>query len=685
MRIFISYRREDTAGYAGRLYDRLTGHFGMANVFMDVDAIGPGQNFVEAIEDAVGGSDALIALIGQDWLTIQDAAGARRLENLEDFVRLEIAEAIERGILVIPVLVESASVPSQDELPGPLKPLSVRNALELSDTRFHQDVDRLIKALEEHGANLEIAEASVEPPELDDELGARLEKLYTQGLSAFWMEDWEKAVRNFRAVAEVHPDYEEVASRLAEAERKAEAKRLFTEAQSAYDAEHWPEAAAAFETLIEFEPNYEGVSENLERARGQLKIASLYSEAQRLFKAEAWQAVLTVFDQIKALDPRFADPENLESQASKALADEERAVELEALYGRAVRALDAGEDREARSLLLELRRKEPGYRDADQLLERLGAAPQAETPPGASRGTIRSWPGLEDALESRTTARPRRSSSSFWVGLISSGGAVTAILVGGAALCLFSLFILPSFPAEPTRTPTLRVTATKTPTPTVTLTPSITPTQTITPTPTITRTPTTAPAQLTAEALAEVAATQTAEVATAFGEVRSLIDTGFVLSNPGYFEWTLVSHEVEYDSDNGWAVRPLGTTSTANFVVKSEVIWESASGDAGCGFVFHVGNGSDSAIIYRDGTFSLSYEAGEDRARFTGDAPDVNTENGDRNTILLIVVGPNAELYVNGRFVARGDNATKRAGYVAPAAFGDIRCTYDDGWLWIIP
>jgi formylglycine-generating enzyme required for sulfatase activity len=146
-RIFISYRRDDSAGYAGRLYDRLSERFGGDQIFMDIDTIEPGLDFVEVIEKAVGSCDALIALIGRQWLTITDAAG-RRLDKPEDPVRLEIATALDRNIRVIPVLVRGATMPRSTDLPDALKKLARRNALEISDTRFHYDVDRLIETLE---------------------------------------------------------------------------------------------------------------------------------------------------------------------------------------------------------------------------------------------------------------------------------------------------------------------------------------------------------------------------------------------------------------------------------------------------------------------------------------------------------------------------------------------------------
>jgi hypothetical protein len=146
--VFISYRRSDSEGYAGRLYDRLSAHLGPGNVFMDVDTIEPGVDFAREIEAAVNSCDVLLAIIGPQWLTVKDRQGKLRLQDSQDYVRLEIAAALERGIRVIPTLIQGASMPHSSALPENLKPLARRNAIELSSTRFHTDVDKLIRAIE---------------------------------------------------------------------------------------------------------------------------------------------------------------------------------------------------------------------------------------------------------------------------------------------------------------------------------------------------------------------------------------------------------------------------------------------------------------------------------------------------------------------------------------------------------
>jgi hypothetical protein len=147
-RIFISYRREETAYAAGWLFNRLADTYGNDQIFKDVDSIELGDDFVEVISRAVGSTDVLLALIGDTWITITDGRGNRRLDDPDDFVRLEIEAALTRRIRVIPILVDGATMPRDDELPPSLAGLARRQALELSPSRFEYDTTRLLKVLD---------------------------------------------------------------------------------------------------------------------------------------------------------------------------------------------------------------------------------------------------------------------------------------------------------------------------------------------------------------------------------------------------------------------------------------------------------------------------------------------------------------------------------------------------------
>ena len=146
-RIFVSYRREDTAFPAGWLYDRLASHFGSDQVFKDIDSIKPGDNPIEVITAAVGSCDVLLVLIGDRWLTVTGRDG-RRLDNPDDFVRLEIEAALARDVRVIPILFGAARMPRADELPPSLAKLTRRQALAFSSDRLDTDTRRLLQVLD---------------------------------------------------------------------------------------------------------------------------------------------------------------------------------------------------------------------------------------------------------------------------------------------------------------------------------------------------------------------------------------------------------------------------------------------------------------------------------------------------------------------------------------------------------
>jgi hypothetical protein len=148
--IFISYRRDDTEGEAGRLFDDLVRAYGDDSVFMDVAGIQPGLDFRKAIDTNVSGCGVLLAVIGPTWATITGSDGTRRLDNANDYVRLEIATALARNIPVIPVLVHDAHMPALDLLPEDLKDLRYRNSVELTHARWNSDVALLIGALKSY-------------------------------------------------------------------------------------------------------------------------------------------------------------------------------------------------------------------------------------------------------------------------------------------------------------------------------------------------------------------------------------------------------------------------------------------------------------------------------------------------------------------------------------------------------
>src|SRR5688572_4421100 len=238
--IFISYRREDAAGWAGRLSADLSAGFRKVKIFMDIDAIPPGVNYDEYITQAVGSCDVLIALIGPHWLTVADKRGRRRLDNTDDFTRIEIAAALKRNIRVIPALVGGAEVPAMEDLPEDLKPLARRQAYELADHRWADDCKRLIAALR---PIVQTKNRTVH--KVASALGLAL----LLGLAGYSAKTWYDHYLESKAhqaevkrseemrIAEQTRSQEEArkaeATRTAEEARKAEATRIAEEAQKA--------------------------------------------------------------------------------------------------------------------------------------------------------------------------------------------------------------------------------------------------------------------------------------------------------------------------------------------------------------------------------------------------------------------------------------------------------------------
>ena len=147
MRIFLSYRHEDSSAWAGRLHDALASRLGQENVFQDVAAVRPGQDFTSAIEGALGRSDATLAVIGPHWLTATSADGLRHLADEHDHVRAELRAALRLDGLIVPVLVGRAVMPRPDQLPTDLQPLALLQAVTLRDETWSRDVEELVQAI----------------------------------------------------------------------------------------------------------------------------------------------------------------------------------------------------------------------------------------------------------------------------------------------------------------------------------------------------------------------------------------------------------------------------------------------------------------------------------------------------------------------------------------------------------
>ena len=275
--IFINYRRGDEPGFTQALLGRLEQAFPPDRIFIDVDNISPGEDFVQVLESQVEQCDTLLAVIGKGWLDATDERGSRRLDDPNDFVRIEIESALKHGKRVIPVLVHDARMPRPDELPEALRPLARRNAIRLTHERFRSDVQGLVKALQQ--ALKEIDERQEKQAEAEAAQRAEAERGRQEAEAARRAEEEERA----RITAEQAQQRaaEERRLREAEAAQRAEAERGRQEAEAARRAEEEERAR------ITAEQAQQRAAE--ERRLREAEAAQRTKEEQRRLEAEAEQ------------------------------------------------------------------------------------------------------------------------------------------------------------------------------------------------------------------------------------------------------------------------------------------------------------------------------------------------------------------------------------------------------------
>jgi hypothetical protein len=148
--VFVSYRRDDSQWAAGRIKDWVSQALGERSVFRDTDSIRAGNDFRREIDAAVGQCRVMLALIGSAWLHQADASGCRRLDSEDDWVRIEIESALQRHRVVIPVLLDDATMPAEASLPGSLRELAFRHCYRIHESDFERDVKGLIDVLRAH-------------------------------------------------------------------------------------------------------------------------------------------------------------------------------------------------------------------------------------------------------------------------------------------------------------------------------------------------------------------------------------------------------------------------------------------------------------------------------------------------------------------------------------------------------
>lgn len=210
----------------------------------------------------------------------------------------------------------------------------------------------------------------------DEKIKAQVDQLYTRGLAAYHLEEWQKAISYFGEVLQRDANHSEAAAKLEEAQRYAQLMALDEAARQAEEKKEWEAAVAFLESLLEQAPDYKDVSVRLEQARRQKKLADLYAEAQQLLVAGEWEAVCRAFGSIAAIDADYPDPEGVLPAAQQKLEGVERQQRLDELFRNALIAVEADRWKEAEQLLTQVVGIEPGDEDAKRLLEKAGREAQ---------------------------------------------------------------------------------------------------------------------------------------------------------------------------------------------------------------------------------------------------------------------------------------------------------------------
>jgi tetratricopeptide (TPR) repeat protein len=251
--VFINYRRDDSEGYVGRIYDRLAQRF-PDRIFRDVTGLRPGDNFVDALEREGRNCQVLLAVVGRHWLTVTGALGGRRLDDPNDILRQEIVRALERNVLVIPILVGGAQPPKAEELPDDIRLLANLQALPITEFDFEADIDRLIRRLEQA---LDDSCSGSQPTRRFSQ--SDLNELMSRAHSAIARQDWSSAIPALQSVLVLNPADAEAASQLQFAVRQKELAGLFARGQAFYEKKDYTAALGCFQQVRTKGGNYNDV------------------------------------------------------------------------------------------------------------------------------------------------------------------------------------------------------------------------------------------------------------------------------------------------------------------------------------------------------------------------------------------------------------------------------------------
>jgi TIR domain/PAN domain len=450
-KIFINYRRDDAISTAGRLHDRLAQTFGPNNLFMDVDHIPAGVDFVEYLHSQVAACDVFLAIIGPNWLNAKDDEGRRRFDNPDDYVKIEIAAALVRDIRVIPVLVDGARPPNADKLPDSVKPLARRNAVEVRNTNFGRDTEALADKIRDalKGARPATGQRRFVVNAVPRFIPSGRWRAVWGGLAALLLVGW---IGLYQVGVPVWVPWQSDASGTGKAAADAEAKRKAAEAeqqrlkeevdrqaQAAADAESKRKAAEAEQQRLQEEAQRQAKAE----ADAEAKRKAAEAEQQRLVAMQAEQqrqaqAAADVEAKLKAAE---AEQQRLKEEAQRqaqAAADAEakrKAAETEQqrLKEEAQRQAQAAADAEAKRKAAEAEQQ----RLKEEVERQAQAAADAEVKRNAAEAEQQRLAAVkaeqdrnaraeaENAAKRRPDSSPSRASFERRSGMVASGSEIS--------------------------------------------------------------------------------------------------------------------------------------------------------------------------------------------------------------------------------------------------------------------
>ena len=334
------------------LYRRLTVEG--VDAWLDQEKLLPGQDWRMEIPRAVREADVVVICLSKKSIT------------KEGYVQREIRFALDSAeekpdgaIFLIPARLEDCVVPER---------LNRWQWVDLYDD------NGFIKLLRSIKLRADAVGATVEPVSYvfsKKEADRKLEQLYTEGLAAFYTEDWDKACQRFQTILSERPNHRNAAEKLAQAERQRNLAKLYRQATSAVQSEDWGSAIRVLEELSKKSTDYKDAAQLLRDARKQKQLNGLYAEAKALHFGKQWAAVVKVFEQISSIDPDYSDKDDLLASAKKEAEELDRLAELNEQYGHALREMDLGNWHDARSLLEQIHKSETGFLETEKLLKKV--------------------------------------------------------------------------------------------------------------------------------------------------------------------------------------------------------------------------------------------------------------------------------------------------------------------------